>query len=176
MAKSMTPQARLRSSFRRYAAAIAAALVLASPASAHRVGVPVTTIVWSEQSQTWDIMHRLSVHDVDQHFSGSVSGDDLYATPEGQATLGDYVSNAFQIKGHDLDLKFVGTEVDADQLWVYFELKAPPQTVEIESNILFGDGATSFTVVNVKGSGGTQSLMFRPHDHPKSAQLVPPGG
>ena len=158
----------------RFVSLVFFSLLLAGAASAHRIGVPLTTMQWNAAEQAWDIMHRLSVHDVDSHFTGGRANDGLYTTGSGIEELGHYVAGKFHISGHDIDLTYIGAEVDGDQVWVYFELRAPAQTVQIDSDILLGDGETSFTVVNVKRTEGVQSLMFGPRDGAQSVSLIPP--
>ena len=105
---------------------ILAALMTVPRASAHRIGIPVTTIEWNAQTEVWEVVHRVSAHDLEKYFSGRADLNTLYDAPEGIAMLGAYSASAFDVAGTQIELSYIGAELDRDQVWIYCEMRAEP--------------------------------------------------
>ncbi len=156
---------------------LACLLVLgaALPAFAHRIGIPVTTIEYNAASRTWEIMHRMSVHDFDKAMEDAAHSSRLYTSKEGLAEIHAYVSGHFNITGKGADMRFIGAELDRDMVWVYFELSGQASIVEIDDDLLMGTGQkTSHALVNIAGKDGVTSLIFQKNDRPKRVRLIKP--
>ena len=155
------------------ALALCAGLMLGVPAHAHRVGIPVTTIEWNDRSQVWEIIHRLSAHDLEDALG---PGTDLGALSpqELNQTLSSYVEDWFQIAGI-MSLNFVGAEIDRDIVWSYYELSGLDQTIVIRNQLLQSAEATSVSLINVETRRGRESLTFDADSGWKGLKLERPG-
>ena len=142
----------------RLAFALCAGLLFGQVADAHRVGIPVTTIEWNDRSQVWEIIHRLSAHDMEDAFG---PGTDLGALGQSELNteISSYVDSKFQILGI-MSLEFVGAEIDRDIAWAYYELSGLDQTVVVRNQLLQDAEATSVSLINVESANGRRSLSF----------------
>lgn len=144
------------------------------PAYAHRIGIPVTTIAYNQNSHKWEITHRMSVHDFDKAMEGTARSSRLFTSDAGQTEIEDYVSQHFKLAGEGADMRFIGAELDRDMVWVYFELSGKANIVEIDDDMLMEVGQTSHALVNIEGRGGVTSLIFQKREKPKRVRLVKP--
>lgn len=163
----------IRAALRNIAACLALAC-LPLTAAAHRVGIPVTTIEWNPGSETWEIIHRLDSHDFDPVMHQSTLPSKLYATTEGILAIGDYIHENFSISG-DIETQYIGAEQEGDFVWIYFEMQAPDQIIEIRDHLLMREGTASTALVNVKTPSGITSLVYTNGDAPKMVNLRRPG-
>ena len=140
------------------ALAIWAGVFLGAPAHAHRVGIPVTTIEWNDRSERWEIIHRLSAHDLEDAFG---PGTDLGALDQQELNevISAYVESKFFILGI-MTLTYVGAEIDRDAVWAYYELSGLDQTVVVSNHLLQEAEATSVSLINVETARGRRSLTF----------------
>ena len=142
-------------------------------ASAHRVGLPVTTIEWNPRSQMWEITHRIDAHDFNPMMYETTRPSTLYTTPQGQAAIGNYVRNHFSISG-DLMTEYIGAEMEGDFVWIYTEMQAADQTIEIRDSLLMDKSEDATALVNVKDKAGVTSLVFTAGEHSKAVELKRP--
>jgi len=153
-------------------AGVICAALIASPAMAHRLGVPVTTIEWNSRSSVWEISHRLSAHDFEEAQSpgfdlGALSEIDL------QQEVFLYIQSNFQILGL-MRLNYIGAEMSGDHVWAYYELFGFDQPVLIRNQLLLDTDATSSALVNIKAGGELISLNFNADSDWSSATLARP--
>lgn len=157
---------------------IAANLYFLPAASAHRVGIPVTTFEWHAPDEVWHVVHRLSVHD----FGPAIEGLELdkAETAEGQTLIGRYVLERFLIAGQTdaLEISYLGAEEDADSFYVYFQISSPDQTVAIENGLgLVGDrDERRHALVNMTRGKETSTLLFTAQSGTEELELVRPEG
>lgn len=111
---------------------------------AHEQKTAVTRILFNPASENIEVMHRFLVHDA-EHAAGKVFGvgQNLLESAESRELFSSYVINRFSIDAElstgeaiEMELKYVGAEVDGQFLWVYQETR----------NI---DAIASFTMVNM---------------------------
>jgi hypothetical protein len=151
-----------------------ASLLIAGTASAHRVGIPMTTVDYNVRAGAWEVVHRVSAHDLEAAFQGEPDAMKLFDTEQGILRIGNYAASAFRVYGKDVSLSYVGAELDGDMAYIYFELRAPDQTLAFDSDLLMGEGETGFAHVNVVTSGGIRSLIFAPESGAQSVVLKRP--
>ena len=149
--------------------AICGLLLVAAPAHAHRVGVPVTTIAQNPVSKTWEVTHRLSAHDFEPQFQGQISPSRLYDTPEGIALIGEYAAGHFKIGGLS-KATYIGAELDGEFVYIYFEFTPKSDAILIDNDLLF-ETRNSTALVNIETGAGVKSLMFTIADGAKPVSL-----
>jgi len=148
----------------------AAALALtAGPASAHRVGIPVTTLEWNARTSVWEITHRLPAHDMELAFGGPVDLAQI-SDADLSAIVNEYVLTHFTLLGL-MHLTYVGAEADNDYIWAYYELRGPDQRVILRNRLLSGVEGTAGGLVNVEAGDTVQSLVYGDGDIWKGVSL-----
>lgn len=130
-------------------------------ASAHRVGVPLTTLEQSDSSQAWELVHKLSLHDVEAETRKLGKPSDFLGTEAGDAWLRNFVERRFVVSGNAAVLDFVGIEYDDDVVWVYFQLESLGADLKITSDLRFNHETTLFSLLNISQNGETESHIFR---------------
>lgn len=130
-------------------------------ASGHRVGVPLTTLERSDSSQTWELIHKLSLHDVEAEMRKLRKPSDFLGTEAGDAWLRNFVERRFVVSGNAAALDFVGIEYDDDVVWVYFQLESLDADLKITSDLRFNHETTLFSLLNISQNGETESHIFR---------------
>ena len=153
--------------------ALCVVVMLQLPAHAHRVGTPVTQIEWNERAKTWEIVHRLSVHDAEDVLAPGTDIGSL-AQSELNSAVADYIQSRFHILGL-MSLSFIGAEVEGDTIWAYYELSGTDQTVVLLSQLLLETDATSVALVNVETANGRQSFSFDANSDWRGLKLHRPG-
>jgi hypothetical protein len=132
----------LRSWFRTCLASLAALLVLAAPASAHRVHAGVTEIAVNPRTGEMEIVHRVFAHDLMTALDRSeLEAYSFLATEAGLERVGAYARERFRMANDDgdlVDLDYVGAEIDGEFAWIYFVAPAPdtPDAVIVDNDIL----------------------------------------
>jgi hypothetical protein len=129
---------------RTWLAVLAGTLLLAAPASAHRVHAGVTEIAVNPRTGEMEVMHRVFAHDLLEALGrNQLDADAFLATPEGLETVGAYAAARFRLadaEGRLLDLSYVGAEVEGEFAWIYFAAPEPPvQNAFIVDNDLLAD-------------------------------------
>jgi hypothetical protein len=156
----------------RLAAAILLALGLAAPGHAHRGHASLAVVEIDAKSGAVTVTHRMQAHDVEPAL--------VDIAPDAQPSLDDpdavqaliaYVGQRFRISGVRLapaGQKFAG---DTVELRYIGRLKGKPKTLLI-AGALFGETWDDHaTQVNVRRSGVTRTLQFRPGDPEKPVSL-----
>ncbi len=135
--------------------------VLAFGASAHRVGVPLSTIEWNANTQSWEVVHKLSLHDVEKKVHALGKSSDFLSTEAGRAWLRDFVDQRFVVSGGQTAPNFVGIEYDHDVVWIYYELKPADSALKIVSNLRFDSEAKLYNLLNITREENVESYIFR---------------
>jgi hypothetical protein len=156
-------------------AALAALLLLAGPAAAHRGHATLSVIEIDAKSGAVLVTHRMAAHDVEPALvaiapDAQPSLDD----PAAVAALIAYISHEFRIAG--VTLGFAGQSLAGDTVVLRYtgRLRGRPKALRI-AGALFGETfADHTTQVNVRRNGVTRTLNFRAHDPEQAVPL--PGG
>lgn len=115
---------------RTWAMGLAGMLLLAAPASAHRVHAGVTEIAVNPRTGELEVMHRVFAHDLLEALGrDDVEAGEFLATSDGLETVGEYVAERFRMadgEGQLLELSYVGAEMDGEFAWIYFAAPEPP--------------------------------------------------
>ena len=137
---------------------------------AHQQKTAVTRILFNSNRDSIEVMHRFFVHDA-EHAAGVVFGEsqNMLESADARELFSSYVINRFAIEAIDregsveeLNLSYVGTEVDGQYVWVYQEVADPHNLASLNViNMTLRDVWPDQTnLVNVEKEGRVQSLEF----------------
>ncbi len=140
-------------------------------ALAHQQKTAVTRILFNPNTDKIEVMHRFFVHDA-EHAAGVVFAEsqNLLESAESRELFSSYVINRFAIEAVDsvgmskeLELSYVGAEVDGQYIWVYQEIFDPHNLVALNViNIALRDvWPDQSNLVNVEKDGSIQSMQFQ---------------
>jgi len=133
---------------------------------AHRVSSALTTVVWVESEKSFEITHRLHLHDVQAALRNVIADPSTTIfSPEGQAELILYVSEAFEVSGDSVEpivLTPLGAEVEGDYVYIYQEanLERVPSNLTVLDLTFLDIYGPQENQVNVEYDGTIQSLVF----------------
>jgi hypothetical protein len=134
-------------------------------ASAHRTSSSLTTMVWIDTEQSFEITHRLHLHDVQQALRNVIADPSTTIFDvKGQAELILYMDETFTAAstGGPIALEPIGAEVEGDYVYVYQEAKltALPAVLSI-TDITFHDiYGEQENQVNLEYNNQVTSLVF----------------
>lgn len=135
--------------------------VFAFSASAHRVGVPLSTIEWNANTQSWELVHKLSLHDVEEKTRALGKPSNFLTTDIGKVWLREFVDQRFVVSSDQSAPAFVGIEYDDDVVWVYYELEPTDSDFKIVSNLRFDPEVKLFNLLNITRENSIESYIFR---------------
>lgn len=138
--------------------------------TAHQQKTAVTRILFNESTGNIEVMHRFFIHDA-EHAAGVVFGEsqNLMESSEARRLFSNYVMNRFAVAAEDLqgkttelDLQYVGEEIDGQFLWVYQETGQLQNinalsVVHVALRDVWPDQAN---LVNVERDGEIHSMSF----------------
>ena len=138
--------------------------------AAHEQKTAVTRILFNQSTGNIEVMHRFFIHDA-EHAAGVVFGEaqNLMESADSRKFFSNYVINRFAIAAEDsggettqLNLEYVGEEIEGQFLWVYQEAKqlkdlSALSVVHVALRDIWPDQAN---LVNVEKDGQIYSLSF----------------
>lgn len=162
---------------RRLLAALAIAVMLPAPASAHEQAVAFSELtlkpIGAEEDCSVDgcrveVAHRLAIHDAESTLMNVLGARaDLYGDRDAQAKFEAYVADQFAMAdaetGTSIDLTLLGGEVERGYYWVYQEGVVPASVAEINLRqaVLMDAIPAQTNRVNIRHNGETRTLVFR---------------
>ncbi len=137
---------------------------------AHQQKIAVTRILFNENSGNIEVMHRFFIHDA-EHAAAVVFArpQNLMESAAARQLFSNYVMNRFALAVEDklgvsteLDLSYVGEEIDGQFLWVYQEtIQAPDVSALSVINLALRDvWPDQANLVNVERDGEIHSMSF----------------
>ena len=147
---------------------LAAALLLATPALAHRGHGGLTVVVIDGDTGRVTVTHRFAAHDVEPAL--------VTVAPEAQPTLDDpaavsaleeHLDRRFrlEVNGERIDLDHAGTDLAGDNIRVDYAggaADAPVRSVRVDLDFFPGVHDDQEQQVNVRVAGVTRTVVFRP--------------
>ena len=138
--------------------------------AAHEQKTAVTRILFNDSTGNIEVMHRFFIHDA-EHAAGVVfaKAQNLMESADSRKLFSNYVMNRFAIAAEDsrgetaeLNLQYVGEEIEGQFLWVYQEAKQLQDlnalsVVHVALRDVWPDQAN---LVNVEKDGQIYSLSF----------------
>jgi hypothetical protein len=158
-------------------------LLMALPlvGNAHQQKSAVTRVLFNPNTGNIEVMHRFFVHDA-EHAATQIFGERLalMESAESRRLFSNYVLNRFAMQAtlangenEELQLNFVGEEIDGQYLWVYQEI---PNDIDITAltivNLTLRDvWPEQSNLVNIEREGEIYSLSFQGSDEVLSVSL-----
>lgn len=145
-------------------------LLISATSFAHQQKTAVTRILFNPNTENIEIMHRFFVHDA-EHAASLIFGErqSLLESAESRQLFSSYVVNRFAIEAtftdgesQELQLEYVGEELDGQFLWVYQEVpKSEAITAMTIVNLALRDvWPDQANLVNIERDGEFFSLQF----------------
>jgi len=144
---------------------VAVALCLSSAASAHRFHFGMTDISYNARTESTEIVHTYTAHDVDALLLNLYGRQFDLSDPEDQGVLRAYIERQFWLAGKDgkrLPVQWVGMTVDAQSIVIYQEVAGTPLTATavIRQGVLVDFLPEQVNTVNLNEGGAVHSLTF----------------
>jgi hypothetical protein len=156
--------------------ALAFALPLSPPASAHQQKTAITIVEHNPRSDMLEVVHRIPLHDAEHALK--LRGDpapDVIEDLESRRAFVLYAAERFSIvvDGEELELSVIGSEIEGGSIVVYQEGPSPGigSELTIQSQVLTDIWARQVNRVNVGGGTDPQTLVFTGGEPAKSAVL-----
>lgn len=141
---------------------------------AHQQKTAVTRVLFNPNTGNIEVMHRFAIHDA-EHAASQIFGEqlNLMDSADSRRLFGNYVVNRFAMEAtfadgqsKDLDLEYVGEEVDGQFLWVYQEIpeEAGITALSIVNLALRDVWADQSNLVNIERGGEVYGLVFEGGD------------
>lgn len=158
-------------------------LLMASSSFSHEQKTAVTRILFNPASENIEVMHRFLVHDA-EHAAAKVFGvgQNLLESADSRELFSSYVINRFSIEAElstgeaiEIDLDYVGAEVEGQFLWVYQETSTIDSIASFTMvNMALRDvWPDQSNLVNVEREGEVYSVLFDAGAEVKFLELEP---
>ena len=149
--------------------------------NAHQQKTAVTRVLFNENTGNIEVMHRFFIHDA-EHAASLIFGErqTLLESAESRQLFSNYVMNRFAVEAtlsngdkQELQLEYVGEEVDGQFLWVYQEVavEAEIKALTIVNLALRDVWPDQSNLVNIERDGAIFSLTFQGNDQVLSIDL-----
>ena len=156
--------------------------LLISDSFAHQQKYAVTRVLFNPSTNNIEVMHRFFVHDA-EHAASLIFGErqTLLESADSRQLFSSYVMNRFSIdatyadgSATELELEYVGEELDGQFMWVYQEI---PQTDNIVAmtivNLSLRDvWPDQMNLVNIEKGDAIYSLEFAENTEVLTADLT----
>lgn len=147
------------------AAFAALLLCLSMAAGAHRFHFGMTDISYNPRTESTEVVHTYTAHDVDPLLANLYGRQFDLSDPDDQQALRKYIDSRFWLAGADgarLPLKWVGMTVDAQSVVVYQELERTPlaRVATVHQGVLVDFIPEQVNTVNLTDGGAVRSLTF----------------
>lgn len=155
-----------------YSLVLLLAVLAARPARAHDYHASITDINYNPRTQSLEVAVKVFMDDLENALSRRAGAKVVYssASEEVKEQLAAYLNAtlAFELeKGKPLKSRLLGSEEDADVVWVYLEVpvqKANLTQLYIKNAILTDLFPDQMNIVNLNYEGRTESVMLQRGD------------
>ncbi|WP_161890416.1 DUF6702 family protein [Pontibacter russatus] len=147
-----------------------AALLAAQPASAHDYHASITDVAYNPRTQSLEVAVKVFMDDLEDALSRQAKSNITYSSSSVavKEQLSDYLQSTLSFgleKGKPLKAKLLGSEADADVVWLYVEVpvqQAALTQLYIKNAILTDLFTDQMNIVNVNYKGKTESVLLQP--------------
>ena len=139
-------------------------------ATAHTFHTSLMSMEYNRQEQLLEISLKVYSHDLESILTRRSRRDvRLGKTPDAEQLTFAYLQEAINLKngaGETKALRFVGTEVQNQVAWLYFEIKMPEglNGAQLRNRLFFDLLADQVNLVHLKDAGKKSDLVFNPGD------------
>lgn len=146
------------------------ALLAMQPASAHDYHASITDVAYNPRTQSLEVAVKVFMDDLEEALSRQAKSNITYSSSSVavKEQLADYLKStlSFELeKGKPLKARLVGSEEDADVVWLYVEVpvqQAALTQLYIKNAILTDMFTDQMNIVNVNYNGKTESVLLQP--------------
>lgn len=147
--------------------------------AAHEQRTSITRVKLNERTDSLEVMHRYSIHDV-EHASRTLFGKPMNVldSKSDRQQFANYVHRSFSMadqSGGELPLQLIGHEIEGRYLWVYAEVKIPEDLSQLTlyHGALLEVWPTQSNLVNLEVGKKVKSSTFVRGSEPATIVLQP---
>lgn len=152
---------------------------VARPALAHDYHASIADVRFNPRTQSLEVAVKVFMDDLEDALSKRFKSKVEYSSSSEQVKkyLSDYLSAnlAFEVeKGKPLQQRFVGSEEDADVVWMYVEVpvkKSSLPQLYVKNAVLTELFSDQMNVVNINYKGNTESVLLQRGETQKKVSL-----
>ena len=150
-------------------------MVISATGFAHDFYVSVTNGHYNAETQMMECSMKVTAHDMENAirlaFAKAFDLDDESKTNAHHQLLEKYISSKINIwiDGKFVDLEYLGFELElSDDLWIYFQFKAPDQHFKYENKILTEQFSLQQNITHFKlAEDCDKSFVFTKNESPE---------
>lgn len=142
-------------------------LLFMQSALAHDFYISVTRGHYNPETQMMECEMKLTAHDVENAirviYAEAFDLDDESKAYRHNQLIEKYISTKINIWVNDkfIDLEYIGYEVElTDEMWIYFQFKAPDRTFKYENKVLTELFAMQQNITHFKADLCEKSFVF----------------
>ncbi|GHA71657.1 DUF6702 family protein [Pontibacter akesuensis] len=155
------------------------AFAVARPAAAHDYHASIADVQFDPRTQTLQVAVRIFMDDLENILSRRTKTKVEYnqTSDQVQKHLADYLNTtlAFEVeKDKPIKHKFIGSEAEADVVWVYLEVLVKQETLTqlyVKNAILTELFSDQMNIVNINYKGKTESVLLQRGETEKKVAL-----
>ena len=148
------------------------ALLAMHPARAHDYHASITDIKYNPRTQNLEVAVKMFMDDLENALSRQAKSKITYSSSSEAVKehLSDYLraNLTFElVKGKPLEVRLLGSEEDADVVWLYVEVPVRQATLAqlyIKNALLTDLFSDQMNIVNVSYKGKTESVLMQSGD------------
>ncbi|ARS33952.1 DUF6702 family protein [Pontibacter actiniarum] len=152
---------------------------VARPAFAHDYHASIADVRFNPRSQALEVAVKVFMDDLEDALSRRNKTKVTYSSTSEQVKkyLADYLNAnlVFEVeKGKPLKQRFVGSEEDADVVWMYVEVPVKQATVPqlyVTNAVLTELFSDQMNIVNINYKGETESVLLQRNETVKKVSL-----
>ena len=153
--------------------------VFVQPAAAHEYHASIADVRYNPRTQSLEVAVKVFMDDLEDALSKRHKTTVVYSHTSEQVKkyLIDYLSSNLVLeveKGKPLKQKFVGSEEDADVVWMYLEMPVQQTSLSqlyVKNAVLTELFSDQMNIVNINYKGKTESVLLQRGDTQKKVEL-----
>lgn len=153
--------------------------VYVKPAAAHEYHASIADVRYNPRTQSLEVAVKVFMDDLEDALSKRNKTTVVYSHTSEQVKkyLTDYLSSNLVLeveKGKPLKQKYVGSEEDADVVWMYLEMPVQQTSLSqlyVKNALLTELFSDQMNIVNINYKGKTESVLLQRGDTQKKVEL-----
>ncbi|MCX2738727.1 DUF6702 family protein [Pontibacter anaerobius] len=152
---------------------------MAQPAAAHDYHASIADVRFNPRTQNLEVAVKVFMDDLEDALSQRNKTKVVYSHTSEQVTkyLTDYLAANLSLeveKGKPLKQKFLGSEEDADVVWMYLEVPVDRESLPqlyVKNAVLTELFSDQMNIVNINYKGKTESVLLQRGETQKKVAL-----